>query len=227
MPVSLRSVSFLFRDRLSLLPQSCVPGAITDLGLLWVHSLLTEKRRSGRASDDRSGQLTGHSDLTETRNGQRDLGSLKMGFCPQWSAVSTHRSAEQWGIHHHYSDREVRIAFGTGAVGWDNINYGTLLVVFIIFPPQGLVGTLQAKSPPTCGLAFFSGQISIREPSANIRLGRIRKNAVASCAFRCVAMNNCDRCHDEEEDAPHSEIEATSSVGLGISMERPAQPTRQ
>ncbi len=39
----------------------------------------------------------------------------------------------------------LRIGFGTGAVGWDNIIYGTLLVVFIIFLPQGLAGTLQAK----------------------------------------------------------------------------------
>jgi branched-chain amino acid transport system permease protein len=39
----------------------------------------------------------------------------------------------------------LRIGFGTGAVGWDNIIYGSLLVLFIIFLPQGLVGTLQAK----------------------------------------------------------------------------------
>ncbi len=39
----------------------------------------------------------------------------------------------------------LRIGFGTGAVGWDNIIYGSLLVMFIIFLPQGLVGTLQAK----------------------------------------------------------------------------------
>jgi len=39
----------------------------------------------------------------------------------------------------------LRIGFGTSAVGWDNIIYGTLLVVFIIFLPQGLVGSLQAK----------------------------------------------------------------------------------
>jgi branched-chain amino acid transport system permease protein len=39
----------------------------------------------------------------------------------------------------------LRIGFGTAAVGWDNIIYGSLLVVFIIFLPQGLVGTLQAK----------------------------------------------------------------------------------
>jgi branched-chain amino acid transport system permease protein len=39
----------------------------------------------------------------------------------------------------------LRIGFGTSAVGWDNIIYGSLLVVFIIFLPQGLVGTLQAK----------------------------------------------------------------------------------
>ena len=39
----------------------------------------------------------------------------------------------------------LRIFFGTSAVGWDNIIYGTLLVVFIIFLPQGLVGSLQAR----------------------------------------------------------------------------------
>jgi branched-chain amino acid transport system permease protein len=39
----------------------------------------------------------------------------------------------------------LRIGFGTGAVGWDSIIYGSLLVVFIIFLPQGLVGSLQAK----------------------------------------------------------------------------------
>jgi branched-chain amino acid transport system permease protein len=39
----------------------------------------------------------------------------------------------------------LRIGFGTAAVGWDNIIYGSLLVVFIIFLPQGLMGSLQAK----------------------------------------------------------------------------------
>ena len=48
-------------------------------------------------------------------------------------------------VHHHPAGRGVAVGFGTGAVGWDNIIYGTLLVVFIIFLPQGLVGTLQSK----------------------------------------------------------------------------------
>jgi len=39
----------------------------------------------------------------------------------------------------------LRIGFGTGAVGFDNLIYGLLLVLFIIFLPQGLVGTLQAR----------------------------------------------------------------------------------
>ncbi len=34
----------------------------------------------------------------------------------------------------------LRIFFGTGALGWDNLVYGTLLVLFIIFLPQGLAG---------------------------------------------------------------------------------------
>jgi branched-chain amino acid transport system permease protein len=36
----------------------------------------------------------------------------------------------------------LRIWFGTAAVGWDNLVYGALLVMFIIFLPQGLVGSL-------------------------------------------------------------------------------------
>ena len=39
----------------------------------------------------------------------------------------------------------LRISFGTAAVGWDNLVYGALLVVFIIFLPQGLVGSLRLK----------------------------------------------------------------------------------
>jgi branched-chain amino acid transport system permease protein len=37
----------------------------------------------------------------------------------------------------------LRIGFGTAAVGWDNLVYGALLVVFIIFLPQGIVGSLR------------------------------------------------------------------------------------
>lgn len=39
----------------------------------------------------------------------------------------------------------LRIGFGTGAVGWDNVVYGTLLVLFIIFLPEGLLGSLWAR----------------------------------------------------------------------------------
>ncbi|MSP01084.1 MAG: branched-chain amino acid ABC transporter permease [Acetobacteraceae bacterium] len=39
----------------------------------------------------------------------------------------------------------LRIFFGTGALGYDNLVYGTLLVVFIIFLPQGLVGAAWNK----------------------------------------------------------------------------------
>ena len=36
----------------------------------------------------------------------------------------------------------LRIGFGTKAVGWDNLIYGVLLVLFIIFLPKGILGTL-------------------------------------------------------------------------------------
>lgn len=39
----------------------------------------------------------------------------------------------------------LRIGFGTGAIGFDNLIYGALLVIFIIFLPQGIVGSIQAR----------------------------------------------------------------------------------
>jgi branched-chain amino acid transport system permease protein len=36
----------------------------------------------------------------------------------------------------------LRIGFGTRAVGWDNLVYGLLLVIFIIFLPKGILGSL-------------------------------------------------------------------------------------
>jgi branched-chain amino acid transport system permease protein len=42
----------------------------------------------------------------------------------------------------------LRISFGTTALGWDNVVYGALLVLFIIFLPQGLVGSILAWRRP-------------------------------------------------------------------------------
>jgi branched-chain amino acid transport system permease protein len=42
----------------------------------------------------------------------------------------------------------LRISPGTAAVGWDNLVYGALLVSFIIFLPQGLLGSLLARLTP-------------------------------------------------------------------------------
>jgi len=36
----------------------------------------------------------------------------------------------------------LRISFGTAAVGWDNLIYGVLLVLFIVFLPKGILGSL-------------------------------------------------------------------------------------
>ncbi|MGY2904525.1 branched-chain amino acid transport system permease protein [Bradyrhizobium sp. URHC0002] len=36
----------------------------------------------------------------------------------------------------------LRIGFGTKAVGWDNLVYGVLLVIFIIFLPKGILGSV-------------------------------------------------------------------------------------
>jgi branched-chain amino acid transport system permease protein len=39
----------------------------------------------------------------------------------------------------------LRTSFGTAAAGWDNLIYGAMLVLFIIFLPLGLVGSLQQR----------------------------------------------------------------------------------
>jgi len=39
----------------------------------------------------------------------------------------------------------LRIFFGTRAVGWDNLVYGVLLVLFIIFLPKGILGSIFEK----------------------------------------------------------------------------------
>ena len=54
----------------------------------------------------------------------------------------------------------LRIGFGTRAVGYDNLVYGVLLVLFIVFLPKGILGSLlelrrprAAVSPPSVGAA--------------------------------------------------------------------------
>jgi branched-chain amino acid transport system permease protein len=42
----------------------------------------------------------------------------------------------------------LRISFGTRAVGYDNLVYGVLLVLFIIFLPRGILGSVLALWSP-------------------------------------------------------------------------------
>lgn len=42
----------------------------------------------------------------------------------------------------------LRVGFGTRAVGWDNLVYGVLLVVFIIFLPKGILGSVLDRLKP-------------------------------------------------------------------------------
>jgi branched-chain amino acid transport system permease protein len=59
------------------------------------------------------------------------VGGLYVSLGPTVGAVITILLAET-----------LRVAFGTGAVGWDNLIYGILLVLFIIFLPLGILGSL-------------------------------------------------------------------------------------
>ena len=59
------------------------------------------------------------------------VGGLYVSFGPTVGAIITILLAEM-----------LRIGFGTKAVGWDNLVYGVLLVVFIIFLPKGILGSV-------------------------------------------------------------------------------------
>jgi branched-chain amino acid transport system permease protein len=59
------------------------------------------------------------------------VGGLYVALGPTVGAIITILLAET-----------LRIGFGTGAVGWDNLIYGVLLVLFIIFLPQGILGSV-------------------------------------------------------------------------------------
>jgi branched-chain amino acid transport system permease protein len=61
------------------------------------------------------------------------VGGLYVSLGPTVGAIITILLAET-----------LRIGFGTNAVGWDNLVYGVLLVLFIIFLPQGILGSLTA-----------------------------------------------------------------------------------
>ena len=62
------------------------------------------------------------------------VGGLFVSLGPTFGAVITILLAET-----------LRIGFGTKAVGWDNLVYGVLLVVFIIFLPKGILGSLAER----------------------------------------------------------------------------------
>jgi branched-chain amino acid transport system permease protein len=59
------------------------------------------------------------------------VGGLYVSFGPTVGAIITILLAEV-----------LRIGFGTKAVGWDNLVYGVLLVIFIIFLPKGILGSV-------------------------------------------------------------------------------------
>jgi branched-chain amino acid transport system permease protein len=65
------------------------------------------------------------------------VGGLYISLGPTVGAIITILLAEA-----------LRIGFGTRAVGWDNLVYGLLLVLFIIFLPKGILGSLLERLKP-------------------------------------------------------------------------------
>jgi branched-chain amino acid transport system permease protein len=69
------------------------------------------------------------------------VGGLYVSLGPTVGAVITILLAEV-----------LRIGFGTKAVGWDNLVYGMLLVIFIIFLPKGILGSLMERLKARAGI---------------------------------------------------------------------------
>lgn len=65
------------------------------------------------------------------------VGGLYVSLGPTVGAIITILLAET-----------LRIGFGTKAVGWDNLVYGLLLVLFIIFLPKGILGSVLDRLKP-------------------------------------------------------------------------------
>ncbi|MGY3503556.1 branched-chain amino acid ABC transporter permease [Bradyrhizobium sp. USDA 4471] len=65
------------------------------------------------------------------------VGGLFVSLGPTVGAVITILLAET-----------LRIGFGTKAVGWDNLVYGVVLVLFIIFLPKGILGSVLDRLKP-------------------------------------------------------------------------------
>lgn len=65
------------------------------------------------------------------------VGGLYVSLGPTIGAIITILLAET-----------LRIGFGTKAVGWDNLVYGLLLVLFIIFLPKGILGSVLDRLKP-------------------------------------------------------------------------------
>src|SRR3954467_3870826 len=65
------------------------------------------------------------------------VGGLYVSLGPTVGAIITILLAET-----------LRIGFGTRAVGWDNLVYGVLLVLFIIFLPKGILGSVLDRLKP-------------------------------------------------------------------------------
>ena len=87
------------------------------------------------------------------------VGGLYVSLGPTVGAVITILLAET-----------LRIGFGTNAVGWDNLVYGVLLVLFIIFLPKGILGSLiERLETATQVFAVMSNKSS---PSLAIELDR-------------------------------------------------------
>ena len=63
------------------------------------------------------------------------VGGLYLALGPTVGAIITILMAEI-----------LRISFGTKAVGWDNLIYGVLLVLFIIFLPKGILGSILERA---------------------------------------------------------------------------------
>ena len=112
-------------------------------------------------------------DVHLARHGERHRASRCRWCSPSWSAASTWRWGRRWAPSSPSLLAEVlRIFFGTKAVGWDNLVYGVLLVLFIIFLPKGILGSLLERGSGSGAEALQAPRIPSGAARPRTRKGR-------------------------------------------------------
>ena len=122
------------------------------------------------------------------------VGGLYVSFGPTVGAIITILLAEI-----------LRIGFGTKAVGWDNLVYGVLLVLFIIFLPKGILGSVLDETENDAQETLKPNTQAAREAMSKKSSQPLADSAKALCravSFRRRGRVSPEVAQDQREGRP-------------------------